>query len=406
MTGAASISRRATTLAIAAMAAGAVVTTALGAAEGGRRGDLAELLSARPRIAARGEGLVAAMTAATERLGRRDAAAIENVDHLADPKRLAGWEEALEAPGMRAALEHAPWEWFAMAEIAIEMGDGHLGAKGKLVRPDLFAREAFYDIAAGAAWNGLLATDDADQSVTGLAILAHALEVGGDVDGAARVAALAERRYGDPQTRSFDHDISFLLRHTGAKRRPFVAAVSAGYPVARRIAGWAVDCDALRACVVATEAAGGRVEIRRAAGPAAPVGIAIVLPASAEGTTAASPRPAIDGKPLPGTGDGLVRIVATDGARRWETPPLRLAATLDAMLAGRTLTIANADGARAAVLPLADLRAAATIVDEVQGRGGTATALVKRGGRPAGQVPPPPLATASRAPTSGAGTTP
>ncbi len=144
---------------------------------------------------------------------------------------------------------------------------------------------------------------------------------------------------------------------------------------------WIVGCDNLRSCqanalMPVDDVEGTTMVIRRGGEALARPNISINVN---NGDAAAL---AVDGRQLP------VRITSKDGAI--EVDRNQSVALIDAMRAGRTMTVRDARGKVIGTPSLSGVSAALLYMDEQQKRLGTVTALVRKGAKPASAVPVPP----------------
>jgi hypothetical protein len=157
---------------------------------------------------------------------------------------------------------------------------------------------------------------------------------------------------------------------------------------------WEVECDNINGCSAlgfsSDDAdATGYIRIDRLAGPANAANISIVLQHD-EKLSATDAQLAIDEKPVRGINP--VRKAATNDD---DVTSFRIAAEevkpfIEALRNGHTLQLTTVDGKMKTVISLNGAVAALLKIDDVQGRAGTETALIRVGDKPASSVPLPP----------------
>jgi len=154
----------------------------------------------------------------------------------------------------------------------------------------------------------------------------------------------------------------------------------------KTVQDWTVGCDNGRACRAVSLIAAGDwdanlpMTVRRNAGPEAEP---VIVFEGEEGSSIVA-----DGLPLP------VRLIAVDG--KLLVHPADNSATIATLRTARQLELLDAGGQRSGRVSLAGISAALLYMDEQQSRLDTATALVRRGTRPAGSVPSAPALPAVR----------
>lgn len=353
------------------------------------RASVLPVMGYAPRIVDRADAL-AAEAAATGIADPEAADFLDVYESLDDPNVIRA---ALDVALAKAAHGNSAWDWLTLAEIAIDLGLGDHDESGKpTATPDAFAREAFYDTAAGAALNGFTLAKTGGEAVSALALLVRALEAGGDSATAGRVAAYTAKVFPGFDSLDYDTDISALLRL--AENPPSMPEPPSQDPPSPslRNGDWLLTCGTGKTCLIQSDLADISVEIERAAGPAAPVAVRVVLMGVAGGETG-DRMLMVDGHPLYPEADGIAfrqTAGAVDGLPWFEVPPVRIAAALDGLLDGEKLTVIA--GSMRADLSLGPLRDLARKMDERQGRAGSPTALVLRGDAPPAAVPGSPRA--------------
>lgn len=357
------------------------------------RASLLPVMGYAPRVVARADALAAEAGAAA--IADPEAADfLDYYESLDDPNVIRA---ALDVALAKAGSGKGAWEWLTLAEIAIDMALGDHDAAGRpTATPDVFAREAFYDMAAGAALNGFTLAKTGGEAVSALALLARALEAGGDPATAGRVVGYAARVFPGFDGLAYDTDISALLRLAETPPPlPEPPAQDPPSPSLRR-GDWLLTCGTGRTCLIQSDLAEISVEIEREAGPGAPVVLRVVRMGAAQGAARGAVGGAtvlVDGRPLYPEADGLAlrqAAGAMEGMPWVEVPPVRIGAALDALLGGEKLTVTA--GERRADLSLGPLRELARAMDERQGRAESPTALVLRGAAPVAGVPGAPPA--------------
>lgn len=353
------------------------------------RASVLPVMSHAPRIVARADALASEAAA----IGIADPDAVDFLDFyesLDDPSVIRA---ALDVALAKAAHGNGAWDWLTLAEIAIDMALGDHDETGRpTATPDVFAREAFYDLAAGAALNGFTLARTGGEAVSALALLVRALEAGGDSATAGRVAAYAAKVFPGFDSFDYDTDISALLR-LAEPPPPMPEPPSQDPPSpSLRSGDWLLTCTTGRACLIQSDLAEISVEIERAAGPAAPVVLRLVVMNADRGDAGAA-MIMVDGQPLYPEADGIAlrqTAGAMDGLPWFEVSPVRIAAALNALLGGEKLTVTV--GRMRADLSLGHLRDLSRKMDERQGRAGSPTALVLRGDASPAAVPGSPRA--------------
>ncbi|MDR8730971.1 DUF1176 domain-containing protein [Burkholderia pseudomultivorans] len=183
---------------------------------------------------------------------------------------------------------------------------------------------------------------------------------------------------------------------------------SAQQSINRNFRNWSVVCDNTRRCIA--ESGGDDIDSRtglivrltRDAGPDAPASLELFATAPLDLQAAR-----VDGRPF----DMMpARWQASDSNANTRLYPFHArthdAATIDAWLAAsrnaQTLSFGDPASASASAstpsLSLAGLNAALLLIDDAQGRIGTVTALLRKGGRPAVAVPAAPTLPAAPTP--------
>jgi Protein of unknown function (DUF1176) len=167
---------------------------------------------------------------------------------------------------------------------------------------------------------------------------------------------------------------------------------------------WTVDCDNVKGCTAfgfgsEVDARNGFIHVERAGGPGGRAKIRLILYGpSGKGTV--SLRLTADGEPIAGVGsEREARIAQVGDFFETEISPQELQPFIAALRKGETLNLATVDGKSKAYISLHGAAAALLEMDEMQGRIGTTTALIKAGGKPPTAVPgaPPPLPVIVRA---------
>jgi hypothetical protein len=154
------------------------------------------------------------------------------------------------------------------------------------------------------------------------------------------------------------------------------------------IKDWAVVCDNLRNCVANGFSDDGDekmaiLQLTRSGAPGASAGATLQLLGEAGGVTS--------GKPLVLAVDGrAVLTVKADGDGSATFADAQVGPLLGAARNGTSLSISSG-GQEVGVISLAGMVAALRFVDDRQGRGGTVTAMVAKGPKPASAVPPQPV---------------
>jgi antitoxin (DNA-binding transcriptional repressor) of toxin-antitoxin stability system len=173
-------------------------------------------------------------------------------------------------------------------------------------------------------------------------------------------------------------------------------AGAAATPTYRSFKDWVIGCDNTRSCIalgLQPDDSGGRgafIQVERAAGGLASAAIRLAL--FNEALTPGEPMTVtIDGGPAAGLMPTRpVEYQGEEGGYAIVTlRETEIASFIDAVRRGRRLRLADASGKGGAV-SLDGAMAALLFMDDVQGRIGTVTALVRPGGTPASAVPPPP----------------
>ncbi len=167
-------------------------------------------------------------------------------------------------------------------------------------------------------------------------------------------------------------------------------AAQAFTPAARTIKDWTAVCDNVGTCAGFGFAPDDSetpifLRITREAGPAAAPGALIVYdPADAHKDQRWTLS--VDDKPV--VGAGVVTARGGDSGARATLDAAQTAALIEALRNGRRLGVLR-DGKPIGTVSLAGSFATLLWVDADQGRAGTVTAMIDRGGRPASSVPPP-----------------
>jgi hypothetical protein len=153
---------------------------------------------------------------------------------------------------------------------------------------------------------------------------------------------------------------------------------------------WTVGCDNVRACqavaLLRSEGAedGITMSVARGAEPNAAVRIVVGPELGASDAKTGVAALAVDGRRLP------ARLTEVDGGALVDAGGT--AALLAALRTGTKLEALGADGKSLGTISLAGASAALLYMDDRQQRAGTVTALARPGPKPAGAVPPAPLA--------------
>lgn len=306
-----------------------------------------------------------------------------------DPEGEEGWHQALEGQAITAQLTGRAEDWRALAGLAARAGER--------AAPEPLAREALGELAAGAATNALLLADTPGAVQRAVLALARLRVAGGDAETAARALATARRLPGletDPALVALAAELDGMPRPAGP------TALEEGQ--ALRGEGWALGCANDLGCVASLAGPGVTLRLVRASGPGGAVHVTLILTAPGAAGAPLPQRPAgappilhhrqllLDGEPF---GEEQLPFRAApdlfEGWAFWEVPPLHTDAALAALLAAQTLELRPEAGGGGAHLRLAGLAAALGVMDEVQGRVGTQTALVHRGPLSASAVTPP-----------------
>lgn len=167
---------------------------------------------------------------------------------------------------------------------------------------------------------------------------------------------------------------------------------------------WTVDCDNVKGCIALgfkpdpTMDPESLIHVERAGGPGGRVKIRLILSVKdAKGTV--SLRLTADGEPIAGVRpDREARIVQDRDFCETEISPQELQPFIAVLRKSETLNLATADGKSKADISLHGAVAALLKMDEIQGRIGTITALIKAGDKPRTAVPDaPPLPVIVRA---------
>lgn len=155
-------------------------------------------------------------------------------------------------------------------------------------------------------------------------------------------------------------------------------------PLYKGLKAWVVGCDNTRQCTAVSAEEGTQdlpltVSIVREAGPDGPLRVSISSMSDLNGALA------LDGK-------ALKSPLQQGGAEQpdWMASGPQALALIDELRNAGRLSASTTDGNASA--SLSGLSAALLLIDDVQGRLGTSTALIRRGTAPASSVPPaPPL---------------
>lgn len=156
-------------------------------------------------------------------------------------------------------------------------------------------------------------------------------------------------------------------------------------PLYRDVKDWVVGCDNTHQCSAlatagAFDALPWSLRITREAGPEAVPRVSLFSFSDVQGT------PLLDGKPL----TSHLQKGEADNGEDWYATGSDALALIDELRNGRQLTVATNDGN--AIASLDGISAALLLIDSVQERVGTQTALLRRGQRPDSSVPPAPAA--------------
>ena len=183
--------------------------------------------------------------------------------------------------------------------------------------------------------------------------------------------------------------ISALLLAAG-----MVQAAPEQVPLYREIKDWVIACDNLRACQALSATQGFdytplSLHLQRAAGAQAPLALSLHY----AGRGGYAPLQ-LDGHAL--SSAGRLRLVDKDGEALLAAEGADAQVVLAELRNGAQLRMAG-DGEHQAVVSLSGLSAALLLMDAVQGRMDTRTALYRSGTRPDSEVPAPPQAPRLRA---------
>jgi hypothetical protein len=158
---------------------------------------------------------------------------------------------------------------------------------------------------------------------------------------------------------------------------------------------WEVECDNINGCSAfgfpSDDAdVTGYIRIDRLAGPANAASISIVLEHSDEKLSVTDAQLAIDEKPVSGINPTRKAATNDDEVTTFQIAAEEVKPFIAALRNGRTLQLTTIDGKMKTVISLNGAVAALLKTDDVQGRVGTETALIRAGDKPASSVPPPP----------------
>ena len=193
---------------------------------------------------------------------------------------------------------------------------------------------------------------------------------------------------------------SIFLAALAAGLGPLVPVGAApGIPVLREFGDWVIGCDNLGGCtaigtVPENSEWGGFLLLTRAAGGKAPALAKVVIWTGEREEEKVPVRLSVDGGAVPGLGPVVMADpVEADFADTLEIrlSPEQFKALIAAARSGLVLTAARPD-ADPVEISLSGAMAALLFMDDVQGRLGTVTALVRPGSLPATAVPAPPAA--------------
>lgn len=173
------------------------------------------------------------------------------------------------------------------------------------------------------------------------------------------------------------------------------AAQAAPVPTEHQFQDWVAGCDNTRACVAVGLVAEDGLEIgfvqveRAGGGQSAPVvRLTLYDDTLAPGQSMVV---SVDGAPIEGVASPRPVVAVADFEGYWQTTlaPWEVAPFVEALRRGSRLELANPNGETAAV-SLRGAMAALLLVDDVQGRVGTVTAMARPGSRSASAIPQPP----------------
>lgn len=319
-----------------------------------------------------------------------------------DPEDDEGWQLALEGQAITAEAMGRAEGWLALATLA-ERAALRAG-------PAPLAREALGEMAAAAATNALLLADKPSAVQAAALVLARLRERGGDADTALRTLTTASRL---PQLAS---DAALNAMAAGLQdipRRDGPMALTDGQ--AMRFEGWTLVCTNDLSCTASLAGLGGTLRLARASGPGGALHVTLILTAPDAKGAPLPQRHAgdvpilrqwqvrLDGQPFGDDPDAALPFRASpdllDGWAFWDVPPLQTDAALAALRGAHILEMMPDAGGMTYHFPLSGLDAALGAMDEVQGRVGTETALIRRGTLPADAVSPPARLVSVPAPT-------
>ena len=156
-------------------------------------------------------------------------------------------------------------------------------------------------------------------------------------------------------------------------------------PLYREIKDWVVGCDNTRQCTAVSasedmELAQWTVRITRKAGPEGKPRVALYTQQDVKG------QPQLDGKPL----RSALQKGDAESAEDWYATGAVALTLIDELRNGNRLTVAATQGEQVASLD--GISAALLLMDAVQERVGTQSALMRRGAKPDSEVPSAPAA--------------
>jgi hypothetical protein len=190
------------------------------------------------------------------------------------------------------------------------------------------------------------------------------------------------------------HDEDGKPRYAPGMIALLLAAAAAPQPTAlKTFQDWTVGCDNGRACHAVALVPENwpddalTMSVRREPGAAAQPVVAFDLGADSNAAAVSA-----DGKRL------TVRLVGAEGETR--VAPADTAAMIGALRSAGQLRLATADGKALGIVSLKGASAALLYMDQQQRRVGTATALVRPGSRPPGNLSTPPLPVVTAPPVS------
>lgn len=388
-------------LPVFSLAASAASVAAVGAEPALIERDSLAFFNSAPRLLRQADDLAAWATAQRETYDLPEPDVLEWNPDAELPDSLAAWQAALSGQAITAEQLARPQDWLRLAALAERMATGW-NEGGEAKATPVLARQALQETAAAAALNALLAATTPESVRSAALALAGGARAMGDDDTALRALATATR------LPALAQDAALAAASDGialTNRNAPPDALDEGQ--FHRVENWIVTCTNDLACTVTLDSPLFAMHLRRAAGPAGALHIAFVLTA-ALGPEASlhqrraedppvTPHPAVwlDETPLGDDDDPLLPLRASprlyDGWPAWEVPALRLDDVLALLIKAKMIAIGHDETAPKHRVPLAGLAKALGIVDEIQGRSGTETALTHRGPAPTRRVPPAPL---------------